>query len=426
MKRLFGTIRTNSLVQGSLIYTGGTFVIGFMNYLFSSLSARILGPAQFGEIAAVFSYIAIASVPLGAMTMTIINRLGATSEGAAESAWRWQGWFFKTTIRNSIFIIPYFLLALILPALTNLSPLSSVALLILFLVTVYATFYTAILQGVHALTLFTILSLTTTALKLGGPVLAQFIPFKLLTVYVFLISSSCIVIIGGYRYLKKNRQHTDTSHPISFSARSLLLKQIVILTMISLIGMQVLNNLDVVIAKKILSPTDAGLYGAWNLFAKIIFYITGPIISLSFIYFSSRKHKKYHARILFISMLCLLMLGVSAYIGYSLFGTFIVTLFLGKHYVPVAKYLGYAGLFGTSYSGIFFLNNYFLSRSSKLAIASTLFIPVYIFLMYLGIHSYQSILFVSTFFSCAIYALYTLLAIYYNIHRWKRKRTPTS
>jgi O-antigen/teichoic acid export membrane protein len=190
--------------------------------------------------------------------------------------------------------------------------------------------------------------------------------------------------------------------------------------------MQVLNNLDVIIAKKLLSSTDAGLYGAWNLFAKIIFYITGPIISLSFIYFSSNKYKKYHSKILFVSMAFLLLLGFVAYIGYSFLGTIIVTTFLGNHYLPIVRYLGFAGLFGTSYSGIFFLNNYFLSRSSKLAVASTLFIPIYIFLLYIGIHSYKSILFVSTYFSCAIYALYSFLAIYYNMHRWKRKRIHTS
>src|SRR5690606_10016926 len=96
------------------------------------------------------------------------------------------------------------------------------------------------------------------------------------------------------------------------------------LTAVSGSALILFSNIYIIYVKKMFSAEDAGIYNSWALFAKIVLYILGPVLSLSFIFFSSKKNESKHTIFFMGFILFLICSGFIAMLAYGLYGREII------------------------------------------------------------------------------------------------------
>ncbi len=368
----------NKFFRGGFFFTVSNFIGGFLNYLFNSLSGKLLGPVGYGEIAAYSAYLTIFSIPIQIASYELIRRLGQKGEKRIIVLREWEFWLTTEVKKWKFLAIPYFLLILILPNLTNLSLLFSFVLLMVLLASLMSTFYLTSLQGIHEFFWYSVLALAPVLIKLFGPVLVYFHIDGISTIGIMLIFSALSSFVFGKFLLDKIFSKAATRIK-SFKTQVIKLvftKQLLIMSL-SLIALNLLNNLDIMYVKKFFTANIAGVYGAWSLYGKIIFYIFGPIISLAYIFFADRDQSKNHRKSLAISIGVFLLGGLIFFLTYTFFGKFVLSLIFNSRYFEILSLLPRAALFGLLYSLIIILNNYFIAKHSPASLTSLIIIPFY-------------------------------------------------
>lgn len=369
---------TNTFVQGGFLLTASNFITGFMNYLFNLLVARSLGPSGFGEITTMFSYMVILSIPMGILNTLLIQKIGSAKdkESYVLSVQVWVFSKFKKwwTVFVLILIVTPFI-----PKITNLTTTTGYVLPLLIVFSILGTFYLGAMQGMHMFLWFSVLGFIGTLLKLFGPLLVYLGFGDIRMVVLFLIISSTFPIYFLYLIFKnKMKQVSGNTTVINKRILSIFKDRQLWFTAGATGVLALMNNVDIIAVKRMFSAEEAGIYSSWALVAKIIFYVFGPLISISYIFFASKKDEIKH-RTVFIGLLILFFIvGVVTNLGFPYFGRTIVELLFGHKYLSVIPYLKWASYFGTGYLMMVYMTYYFLAKKSKAALIPTIIFPVYI------------------------------------------------
>ena len=177
------------------------------------------------------------------------------------------------------------------PKLTNLSFYSSVSIVPFIMVGFIGAYYAALLQGLHLFGWISALGFIAVFLKLSGALAIANIESGILLIIIFLFISAASTIVGSFIALRtKAKGSTLIQSKLKRRVLGSIFQKQVIVTFFSILGLTLLGNADIVTAKKFLSSEQAGIYGSWSLFAKIILYLIGPMITASYIFFSSLKN----------------------------------------------------------------------------------------------------------------------------------------
>ena len=407
MKKIVKHISKNKFFRGGIFLTAASFISGFLNYLFNSLSGKVLGPSGYSEIAALFSYGILFLIQVQVIGIDLIRRIGEKGVDRANFVKAWDSWFMAKIKRWWWLFIPYFLQTLILPKITNLSPVFSFTLLTTTLLTFLSAFYLAALQGLHLFFVFSMIGIAATLIKLMGPVLVFFKVDGLYTVAFFLIMSSFSTVLLGKLYLNRLYKNVSISGiKVEKKLRQLFLNRWIIITTFSLLGINLLNNLDVIFVKKFFTSEVSGGYGAWSLFARIVFYVLGPIVGMSYVFFSSHEQQEKHQRGLFIFLGLTVLAGMLMYILYSYFGAPIIKLIFTDKFLTILPYLNLAAIFGTLYTLIFILNGYFMAKKSVFSLTVIIVVPVYWVFLYILGKNLETIIFINIIAAVVIFCLY--------------------
>jgi len=370
----------NSFVQGSLIFTTATFIGSFLNYIFSLVVANKLGPVGFGEVTTLFSYTTIFSVPMAVSNMVIIQKIGSNSERGLSYALTLERWFYEKLKKRGLLLLPLLFMTPLIQRLTNLSFYSSASIVPFVALSFIAAYYSALLQGLHLFVWLSTLSLVAIAIKLVGAFSILSEATGILNVVIFLFISLTMMIIGSFFVMRKvGRGHEIIQSKLKKRVLRSIFQRHVLITFISVLGLTLFGNADIVTAKKFLSPEQAGTYSSWSLFAKIILYIIGPLLTVSYIFFSSLKNKQNHEKVLNLSLLILGVVAIGSFLFYQYLSLPIINLLFGQKFNAIAPSLGLASIFGSIYTAIMLLNNYFLSKKSYFSVfpiaANIVYIP---------------------------------------------------
>ena len=240
-----------------------------------------------------------------------------------------------------------------------------------------------------------------------GPVLVFFKVDGLYTVAFFLIMSSFSTVLLGKLYLNRLYKNVSISGiKVEKKLRQLFLNRWIIITTFSLLGINLLNNLDVIFVKKFFTSEVSGGYGAWSLFARIVFYVLGPIVGMSYVFFSSHEQQEKHQRGLFIFLGLTVLAGMLMYILYSYFGAPIIKLIFTDKFLTILPYLNLAAIFGTLYTLIFILNGYFMAKKSVFSLTVMIVVPVYWVFLYILGKNLETIIFINIIAAVVIFCLY--------------------
>ncbi len=410
----------NEYVQGGFLLTAASFIGNLLNYFFHFFAARVLGPSDYGDIVAFFSYIAIFSIPMTIFSMIIIQRISSRDKEPYSYASSVYYHYWRLMRR----FLPFFLLMLLLipftPAITNLSAGVAYFIIPMILLSILTSFYQSLMQGLKLFAIYAVFSLSVTIFKLGSvglPVLklggtGAMVAFLLVT---NILALAAIIYFFIARKIIRPPATTEKIHPFSF--RRFLMSHQFFLTAFAVLSITVFSNADIIVAKKYLPAADAGIFGSWSIFSKIILYVVGPVTQVFLVYFSDNRQKRLQDRILLLSLVFLVIVGVLSFIGYSSLGKMIVGILFGSKFISVVPYLGYAAVFGTFYAAINFFNTYFIAKKGRPALVLTIILPFYVIALLFVQKRLISIMSVDIFFA-AVTAFFYLIAFLFHRRRF--------
>ena len=405
----------NKYARGAFFLTVASFMTNFINYIFYLIICRSLGPDGYGDISALMSYIAILSVPLSVISLYLIQKIASSKTNKFTYVSELETYFWSKIKKYRFLIIATGLLTPFLPKITNLSGLISYSILPLLFLSVIGSIYDSFFQGLGLFFAFSVLGVVAVLIKLFGGFLTLTNYAGLLTVIIFLIISGIFKSLGSKIVLNREMAKKVNDKKILIQKRilSLLKSRQFILTFFSVVGTVALGNLDIIFAKKFLDSHFAGIYSSWSLFAKIILYIIGPILSISYIFFSDSHYSDKHDRMFLISLVVLLIFGICISVFYLNFAQFVVFIIFGGKFNEVVHRLSLAGLYGILYSAIIYFNNYFLAKKSIISALLPISLIFYAISLLFITKNIDSLIMINIQFSSIIVIVYILIAVFY-------------
>lgn len=396
----------NEFFKGGVFFTLSSFAVNLMNYFFNFLAGRALGPQNYSEITTLFSYISITSVPTFVLSTFLIQKISSSEESKFSFTKSLEVLLWVKLKKWWFVIVIFMLFSPFVPHLTNLSFVTGSILIPILFFSFIATFYGSAMQGLQMFFLYSIIGIFATFIKLLGALFVM-VGFNGVNTIIFFIMSSILLPLGISLFSVNSviKQRVKANVPkLEKKIISLFYNKQFLVILFSTLALTLLNNADVVWVKKFLNAKEAGIYGSWSIFAKIIFYALGPFISISFIFFSSKKEQQH--RTFNISLVCLAIIAITSYVVYKNFSFFIIHIFFGEKFDAVAPYLSYASVFGSLYACGVFMNGYYLAKRSFVAMIPAILIPVYLILLFIIKKQISSLIFLNIIFALLMVVLY--------------------
>ena len=361
-------ILTNNFVQGSILITGSTFFVSILNYVFNLIIARGVSLADYGEYYSVIAHVVILTIPCGAFASILIRKIGSVEpEERTAYAYSLEQWLLSKLRSNlHLLVVGSAILYSFLLFKSNLESISILFILLMSFLTIWQMFFLATMQAYKAFLLFGIYTVATSLLRLitgaGITLISGKLPFLLAALLGVMITQ----VISGHLLLF--RKVKLKANPVTFpNFVTLITKPTIIIPLLTTLGIVGLSNLDIILVKKFMSESDAGLYGAYSLLSKIIFFVAGPLASVGYIFFTGKEHKKSTNLILAAIVFLTLIIGASATSFYFFFSHFTISMFFDDRFLSFSQFLWLGGVYGTLYSLVMLFAQYFIAKNSKIS-----------------------------------------------------------
>ena len=384
-------IKNNQFLKHSAVFTIASGLVNILGYLFHALASRYLGPEKYSDVVTIIAYSLILSVPMMAANVVIVKRVGREKEierkrsvvVAIEKA-------LYELVKKYWTYLPFaYLILMGVGYLNNLSFWSYLIMPVFVMLAVFSQIYIPLLQSMKLFFNLSVMIGVVGLIKLSGAVTTIFID-SLIWILILLTASMAAQIWLGHRYTHIST-YKNLGDSFVFSLKRIINNKKVQLTFFSISGVVLLNNLDVLFAKKFFSAHEAGLFGIWSLFAKLIAYSSIPLSSVALVFFADKNNQSQSKKILVISSLLILGLGMILLGAYWLLGGFILKTFVGGEFLAITHVLPLAAVFGTFYSLIFVVNNYLLAHDSRAALIVPIAIPILYALVFVLARSIQQL-----------------------------------
>lgn len=340
---------------------GGNLFANGINYLYHVVMGRIMGPADYGVLASIFSILYLISVVPTSASIAVVKFVSAAKSPKE-----------VCLIHNSIekFVLK---LSLILSlAFLILSPFISKFLNIqqywsVFLVApvVFLSLMTVVNQSTSQglLRFFGNAgpNIISAAVKIAAGLVLVILGWSVFGAMIGVVLGALLAFLYSLFYLRR-------LIPASNGGKYDLTKigKYSLPVVVQAFAFTSLFSTDVLLVKHFLSPVEAGLYGALSTLGKIIFFATSPVAATMFPIVSRRNSRNEgYRKIFFLSAGIILSVSLSITIFYWLFPNIAIGVLYGSQYLSVAKELVWMGAFLVFYSLSSLLVNYSLSLNNS-------------------------------------------------------------
>ena len=355
---------TKKLFSNSFIIFVGTIIGGLFSFAFSVLMGRYLGPRDYGEMTALMSLLMIISVAAGAI-LTVTMKY--SSELYAGEKFRALKRLFSVFSRWVYLIaLAILIICLILTkpianyfSISNLLPVFISFLSLFFGLTIAVN--KGILQGSQRFAAVSFIGALEMALRLALGIILVKIGFAVsgaLSAVVLATAISYFITFVPINTIFRRAGRDLTAKNFKFDRREILnYSQPALIATVLLI---IAQTLDIILIKHYFSPTDAGVYSAISTLAKIVLYITGPVVTVMFPMISEKKTKGIKHYPIFFYSLLFVVLGSLLVLGADMIAPAKIISIYGKQYVGQYQLLPLVALGMLFYSLINLLVNYYL------------------------------------------------------------------
>lgn len=372
IRKIAGCLKKDELVKnGAIMFISGT-IASIFNYIYQVYMGRALGPEEygvFGALFAIFYIIGIISSTLGTSTTQFVSKFIGENKDI--------GFFIKGSLKRMILIgsaisVIFLVFSTELMKALKLSDTWPIMILILIL---FLSWISPILDGsLRGMKRFLFLgfsSISNTGFKLIfgiAFVMAGFgVSGALFGVAIGAIMGLLISFICLKPYIKPNNLHDPDFIYSSFYSYSMPV-------MFAMICLSIPSNMDVIMAKYLFTPVEAGLYTSVSILGKIVFFFSGAVGTVMFPAIAEKYARGENTKgILKKGIVCAGALSGCLVLVYILFPQLVVKIF-GNKYVNAVDMVAPYGMAMFFVSIIALLINYHLAiRNMKYIVFFTVF-----------------------------------------------------
>ncbi len=351
----------NQLLAGSAILFFGSLLGNFSNYLFHLLMGRMLGPIDYGALAALIGVAYLLGIPIATIRLVVVKFV---SEFRGKNNLAKVDYFYQWTTKKAFVFGSLFLLGFL-----AISPLTTAFLhlqsnLFLFFIglssflSLFLYINLATLQGFLFFKRYFLAETSAFIIKLVLSVFLVYLGYQLFGVLSAVVLASAAGFILSFWFVKKalgkKREKND------FDERKVVIYGLPVF--LSILAFTSLYTTDIVLARHFLSAQEAGFYAALAVLGKIIFFGSMPISLVMFPMVSERQASgKRYQQLLFQSLGLVLFICLGITSVYFLFPKLMVSILYGSQYLPAVSSLPLFAVFFSLYSLTYLLVNYYLS-----------------------------------------------------------------
>src|ERR1700682_134963 len=251
-------LRAERFYRDSAWLTMALLTVNLSNYVLNVAVSRILGRAQFGEVAAILALLYVLNVPTSAI-QTLLTRevaqlshsdqLPAVYRSIRRVVWRWAAVATVVTLASTPLVVGFLHLDSFIPALF-LPPLVGLALMV--------PLYRGMLQGRRRFALLTVNVGAEAALRVVGAILLTMLGFQAAGVMGAFALGLVASLLLGRAFTR--RELGSRSIPSSRTVSSHLVELVPVIAGLGLVTAAF--NIDVILGRHFLSPVAGGEAGA--------------------------------------------------------------------------------------------------------------------------------------------------------------------
>ena len=351
-----GAVRSGALLLGATVTSVGA------TYLFYLVAGRLLGPADYGTLAAVLSLVTLVSLPFTAFQMSLSRDVSAfvTRSESSEATVLTRALIHWGALASLGLLA--IVLALTVP-LEELLKLDSPWPIVLAAVAIApAVLFPIFLGDLQGRQQFFQLSIAT-----AFPMVFRIVLFLVLVAVGWrlygALAAMAVAAFAGVAipaWWRRGLLRQILARP-AVSVRPYLITLVPVL--VALLAVTALTNVDVLFVKARLSSEDAGIYGAASAFAKVAFFLPMAIVGVVFPRVAARRALGRETDDI-LGRALLVTIGFCAvlFLGYGLLGGPLIRLTYGSEFDEAASLLGLFGVGMSFFSIANILVSYRLSR----------------------------------------------------------------
>lgn len=397
------------LFSGSTIMVVGSNSVSAINYLYHLMMGRMLGPAGYGELAALISLIGLLGIIPASVNLMIVKHIASAKD--KQEINNLVGWFKAKIFRVSlIFFVVVLIVSPFISSFLNIHNLSYLVLIaISILFSLQVSLNRSILQGLLKFKEMVTSMLVENSAKVVISILLIYFGFQVGGAMIALVFSALVGLYMTNFYLKYNLPRSINLSP---DVKSMLAFTLPV--GIQFIATTSLYSSDLILVKHFFPTHEAGIYAALSTLGKIIFFGTGPIGSVMFPLVSQRNALgKSHKKIFLYSLLATLILSLGVLSVYFWIPTLAINLLYGSAYLEASSLLVWFGVFMSLFTFSSLLINYCLSLGKT----RVMFLPaVAAFAQIILISFFHQSLFVIILISIIVTALLLLSLLIYSTY----------
>jgi O-antigen/teichoic acid export membrane protein len=406
MKKQHHKLAQNIFFQTSILLTVANLITGSFTLTFNIIVGRYLGPATYGEVATFFSYLVLMTFPVSLNYSFILEKIGHRDDPKDFSFLMFER--LKTIfIKRWYIIFAPILITPFLPTLTNLSFMTSCVLIFMIYASMLSGWYDSILQGRHKYILYIFLYILLSLFQFSGSISTAFFHGGILVIFIFICVGMAVKITLSHIFLHSTKKYKKDVQKIGTNFSSILYDKQLWLSLLFSVSLILISNIDIIYVKKMFSAEDAGLYGAWNLYAKMITYMLGPFLSVAFIYFSNKK-QRHQELVLSLSVIALIFLSMFVFIIFDSYRNPLLHYIFGNKYIQLYPFMDWAGIFGATYFIIYFFMNFYLAKGSKRTLILPFTIPIYLISIIIFGKNPRDVMMINVLFCSTIASIFLL------------------
>lgn len=406
---LVNEFMAHPLFAGSFIMIFGSNAVNFLNYIYHLIMGRLLGPSNYGELAALFSLSGLLGIIPGSLSLVIIKYVSSSkTDEEVEDIIRW---FNKKIFLSAIGL---FLLIVVLASyISSFLNIQNYLLIILtgsvFLFSIPALFNRSVLQGLLRFKQMVISVLAETSLKLILGVLFVYLGFSVGGAVGALVVAGWVGWILSRMAIADFIKKGEIKLP---QIKQFFLYSVPVL--IQSVAMTSIYSTDLILVKHFFSPHEAGIYASLSTLGKIIFFGTGPIGAVMFPLVAKKQSRgENYVKIFNYSLLLTIAASITILAIYWLFPEIVIKILYGPLYLEGANLLVWFGIFTT----LFTLSSLYISYNLSMGKTKVVIIPsIVAILQIVGIWIYHYNLMIVITISVVVNALLLSLLLIYSTY----------
>ena len=342
----------NNLIKNSFILIIGNILAGFLGYLFHLLISRKLSIQDYGEVQALTSLLNILAVPTGALYFFIIKH---ASEFFANNDNLANYKFYKWLNTNILIVIlslsaVFLFLAPLIREYLHLQNYTN--LLIIWLVIILGLLVViqkGILTGCQNFRNLNQNNILNAVMKLIiGVLLVYFFTNPSSALLGFLGGALfsyffLIIVIGRINHGVKEQLKNNESANHLFDKQKIIneIKKYILPILLFSFLITMLNSFDMLMVKNIVNENLAGIYGAFNILSKIIFWASSSVVLviLPMACAENSKQKTLSKKTLLYANSLIFLICLGGLLIYLLWPQLIIGLLFGSRYLAMANML---------------------------------------------------------------------------------------